>query len=401
MTGSIAPRILLGVSGGIAAYKTAELVRRLRAEGAEVRVVMTRTAAAFIGPMTLQAVSGHPVRTELFDSEAEAGMDHIALARWADLVVIAPATADLIARLANGLADDLLTTLVLATEAPLALAPAMNHRMWAHPATCDNIRTLIARGVRLIGPDVGEQACGENGPGRMSEPVDIVRALLPRCDRPLQGVRVMLTAGPTREPVDPVRYVGNRSSGRMGFALAGALQRKGARVCLVAGPTALEPPAVAELVRVETALQMERVVMSRVAETDLFVAAAAVSDYRPEAPVGQKIKKGAPELVIRLVRNPDILSQVAAADGGPFVVGFAAETDRVEDYAREKLQRKGLDMIAANRVGGARGGFEDDENALLVLWPDGQASLPMMPKAQLAEQLSDLILERYTARGEL
>ncbi|MGB8145180.1 MAG: bifunctional phosphopantothenoylcysteine decarboxylase/phosphopantothenate--cysteine ligase CoaBC [Chromatiaceae bacterium] len=392
--------VLLGVSGGIAAYKAAELTRRLRAEGAEVRVVMTRAAQAFVGPLTFQALSGNPVRLEILDPTAEAGMDHIELARWADLVLVAPATADLMARLAAGMADDLLTTLALATQAPLILAPAMNQQMWEHPATRANARLLAERGVRLLGPAAGAQACGETGPGRMLEPGDIVAALLgPRPGSPLAGRRVLVTAGPTREALDPVRYIGNRSSGRMGYALAQALVDRGAQVVLVSGPTALAAPVGLERLQVESALEMHAAVMGRIADQDIFVAAAAVADYRVADPAPHKIKKGQQELTLSLVLNPDILAQVAALPTPPFTVGFAAETERVEEQALAKLRAKGLDMIAANLVGGARGGFEREENALTVIRRDGRLDpLPLMPKARLAEALTDLIAETYAAQ---
>ncbi len=391
--------VLLGVSGGIAAYKAAELTRRLRAEGVEVRVVMTRAAQAFVGPLTFQALSGNPVRLDILDPTAEAGMDHIELARWADLVLVAPATADVMARLAVGMADDLLTTLALATQAPLALAPAMNQQMWQHPATQANARLLADRGVRLLGPAVGAQACGETGPGRMLEPGDIVAALLePRPASPLAGRRVLVTAGPTREALDPVRYVGNRSSGRMGYALAQALAERDAQVVLISGPTALVAPVGLERVQVESALEMRAAVMRLIADQDIFVAAAAVADYRVADPAPHKIKKGQQELTLRLVRNPDILAEVAARADPPFTVGFAAETERVEEQARAKLQAKGLDMIAANLVGGSTGGFEREDNALSVIRRDGRLNhLPLMPKAHLAEALTDLIAETYAA----
>lgn len=390
-------KVLLGISGGIAAYKAAELVRRLREEGSSVRVVMTAAARSFITPLTLQALSGNEVRCDLLDPGAEAGMDHIELARWADLVLIAPATADLMARLAAGLADDLLTTLVLATTAPLFLAPAMNHRMWLHPATQENLARLRERGVRILGPAEGDQACGEWGPGRMLEPLEILDALpLPAGTR-LAGKRVMVTAGPTREALDPVRYIGNRSSGRMGYSLARSLAARGADLVLVSGPSTLTAPGGVEMVRVESALEMETAVMERVGSCDIFVAAAAVSDYRPQDPAGEKIKKDQAELNLHLVKNPDILARVAALAGGPFTVGFAAETQQLETNALTKLDAKRLDMIAANLVGGESGGFERAENALLVLWPGGRESLPLMPKSRLADALADLILERYLA----
>lgn len=404
-------QVLLGVSGGIAAYKAAELTRRLRAAGAEVRVVMTRAAQAFVAPLTFQALSGNPVRLDLLDPAAEAGMDHIELARWADLVLVAPASADLMARLAAGMADDLLTTLSLATTAPLVLAPAMNQQMWRHPATQANARRLDERGVRLLGPASGEQACGEVGPGRMLEPAAIVEALMATVPpalapvrepavSPLAGRQVLITAGPTREAIDPVRYVGNRSSGRMGYALAQALVGRGARVMLVSGPTALPAPAGVELIQVESALEMHEAVMGRIAGQDLFVATAAVADYRVADPAPTKIKKGQAELTLRLVRNPDILAAVAALPDGPFTVGFAAETERVEEQALDKLRAKGLDMIAANRVGGPQGGFEREDNALTVIHRDGRVDpLALMPKARLAEALTDLIEEAYAARS--
>jgi len=404
-------QVLLGVSGGIAAYKAADLVRRLRERGCAVRVVMTAAATAFVSPLTFQALCGHPVRTGLLDPAAEAGMGHIELARWADLILMAPATADLIARLAAGLADDLPTTLVLASAAPLYLAPAMNQQMWRHPATQDNLERLRRRGVHILGPAQGSQACGDQGPGRMLEPTEIVAALL--ADRaagapgaapgdapgpgPLAGVRALVTAGPTREPLDPVRYLGNRSSGRMGYAVATALASLGAAVTLVSGPTALPGPAGMVRIEVETAHEMHTAVMERVGATDLFVAAAAVADYRPAAPVAQKIKKAEQELIVHLVRNPDILAEVAALPNPPFTVGFAAETEQVEDHARTKLRTKGLCMIAANRVGAAQGGFERDDNALIVLWSEGRREFPMMPKTRLAGELAQLIAERYVA----
>jgi len=400
----VSSKILLGVSGGIAAYKAAELVRRLREREAEVRVVMTAAARSFMTPLTLQALSGHEVRCDLLDPDAEAGMDHIELARWADLVLVAPATADLMARLAVGLADDLLTTLALATTAPLVLAPAMNHRMWRHPATQENLARLRERGVRILGPGSGDQACGEWGPGRMLEPGEILDALSlgagsRRVERPLAERRVLITAGPTREALDPVRYISNRSSGHMGYTLAGSLAAHGAEVILVSGPSALATPPGVERVPVESALEMEAAVIARIGDCDLFVATAAVSDYRPQAPAVEKIKKDQAELNLRLVKNPDILAQVAALAQGPFTVGFAAETQDLEEHARTKLATKGLDMIAANLVGGETGGFDRAENALLVLWPGGRRSLPLSPKSRLADALADLIVERYLAQA--
>jgi phosphopantothenoylcysteine decarboxylase/phosphopantothenate--cysteine ligase len=330
-------KILLGVTGGIAAYKSAQLVRRLRETGAEVRVVMTPAARAFVSPLTFQALSGNPVRWKLLDPQAEAGMGHIELARWADLVLVAPASADFMARAAQGLADDLLTTLCLASAAPLVLAPAMNQQMWRHAATQANAALLQARGVVLLGPAAGEQACGDVGPGRMLEPEAILAALpvAEGATGPLAGVPLLITAGPTREPLDPVRFLSNRSSGRMGYALAEALARLGARVCLISGPVALDAPPGVERVLVETALEMQAAVLERVGEARIFVAAAAVADYRPVESAPAKIKKGQAELGLRLVRNPDILAQVAALPDAPFTLGFAAETERVEEYALE------------------------------------------------------------------
>ncbi len=385
--------ILLGVSGGIAAYKSCELVRLLRKAGAEVRVVMTRGATGFVTPLSFQALSGNPVRSELFDPEAEAGMGHIELARWADQVLIAPASADLLARLALGLADDLLTTLCLATTAPLAVAPAMNRVMWEHPATTAHLDTLRQRGVTVLGPAEGEQACGEEGPGRMLEPQAIVDQLA-GIPGPLEGVRVMVTAGPTREALDPVRYLGNRSSGRMGYALAEAARDAGATVTLVSGPTALPDPAGVETLRVEDARQMHEAVMSRIGEIDLFIAAAAVADYRPKEPAADKIKKSREDLTVELVRNPDILAEVAALENGPFTVGFAAETRELEAQAREKLERKGCDLVVANRVGEGLA-FDQEENEVLLLWRGGSEHLPRQPKQALARQLIERIARHH------
>jgi len=393
-------RVLLGVTGGIAAYKSPDLVRRLREQGADVRVVMTPSAERFVASLTFQAVSGHPVRHELWDESAEAAMSHIELARWADLVLVAPATADFLGRLAAGLADDLLATVCLATEAPIAVAPAMNRLMWANPATQDNIRRLAARGVTVLGPGSGNQACGETGEGRMLEPSEIAAALpLPagRGTGALAGQRVIVTAGPTREALDPVRYLSNRSSGKMGYAVAAAAARAGAEVVLVSGPVDLAPPAGVRVVPVDTAASMRAAVQAELAGATLFVAAAAVADYRPAEPAPRKIKKGAAEMVLPLVRNPDILAEVASASPRPFVVGFAAETEDVEANARRKLEDKALDMIAANRVG-TDCGFDREDNALLVLWPGGgREDLGSGSKAELADRLVRLIAGRMRA----
>lgn len=391
--------ILLGIAGGIAAYKTPALVRELRRAGAEVRVVTTTAAEAFVAPLSLQAVSGHPVRRELFDAAAEAGMDHIELARWADLVLVAPATANLMARLVAGLADDLLTTLCLATAAPIALAPAMNQQMWRAPATAHNARVLGERGVQLWGPAEGEQACGETGPGRMLEPAELVErcAALFAAGDALAGVRVLVTAGPTREALDPVRFLSNRSSGRMGFAMAEAAAAAGARVTLVSGPVDLPTPPGVERVDVVSALEMAEAVAAR--ECDLFIGTAAVADYRPVQVTNEKIKKTAERLTVELVRNPDILASVAARPERPFTVGFAAETTDVAAHARDKLVRKKLDLIAANDVSpGAPGGFDSPVNALRVFWEGGETTLPLQDKRSLARRLLDIIIERYRSR---
>lgn len=395
MQSLISKRILLGVSGGIAAYKSAELVRGLRAAGAEVRVVMTAGARRFITPLTLQALSGQPVRTELFDAEAEAGMGHIELARWADAVLVAPASADLLARLAQGRADDLLATLCLATRAPLLLAPAMNQAMWSHPATVANVGLLAGRGVRLLGPAAGEQACGETGPGRMREPQDLIADLAGSFEPgSLAGCRVLITAGPTREAIDPVRFLSNRSSGRMGYAVAAAAREAGARVILVSGPVALDGPPGIERVMVESADEMRAAVQAHLGGCDIFIGAAAVADYRPAQAAAQKLKKHNATLSLDLVRNPDILAEVARADPRPFTVGFAAETEDLDANARTKRMQKSLDMIAANRVGPGQG-FEVGDNALTLYWEGGSESLPHQPKARLARELIARIAQRF------
>lgn len=391
-------RLLLGVTGGIAAYKAAELARLLTREGAEVQVVMTPAAAEFIGPLTFQAITGRVVRDTLFDPQHESAMGHIELARWAELVVIAPATADCLAKATAGMASDLLSTVFLATAAPVLMAPAMNQAMWRHAATQANVQTLRARGVGLLGPAEGEQACGDTGPGRMVEPAGIVEAARAAlATGGLAGKRVVLTAGPTREALDPVRFLGNRSSGKMGFSLARALQVAGASVTLVSGPVALPTPANVDRIDVETALEMRDAVFAALSDVDIFVACAAVADFRPAAVAASKIKKTAETMSLELVRNPDILSEVAQLKRGrPFCVGFAAETDDLEHHADAKRRNKGIDMIAANLVG-ARQGFEADENALLVLWEGGKEVLPMQSKSSLATMLVGLITERLDA----
>ncbi|MBA8882962.1 bifunctional phosphopantothenoylcysteine decarboxylase/phosphopantothenate--cysteine ligase CoaBC [Dokdonella fugitiva] len=394
--------VLLGVSGGIAAYKGAELVRRLRAAGAEVRVVLTENAARFVTPLTFQALSGHPVRTSLWDESAEAAMGHIELARWADEVIVAPASADLLARLAHGLAGDLLATLCLATAAPLSVAPAMNQQMWAHAATQANLGVLRERGVDVLGPGSGSQACGEFGAGRLLEADEIVARLVERRrPRELDGVRFLVSAGPTYEDIDPVRFIGNRSSGRMGFAVAAAAAAEGAQVTLVAGPVHLPTPRGVERVDVRSAREMREAVLERAGASDVFVAAAAVGDFRPRDVAPHKLKKASADsgLDLSLVQNPDILAEVAALDPRPFVVGFAAETERVEEYARAKLERKRLDLIAANEVGAGLG-FEREDNALLLLWPGGREALDRGDKADLARALVARIARLRKPVGE-
>lgn len=393
-------RILLGVGGGIAAYKAADLVRRLREAGAEVRVVMTEAAREFVGPTTFQALSGHPVRSSLWDPAAEAAMGHIELARWAERIVIAPATAGLIARLAAGMADDLVTTLCLASRAPLVLAPAMNQAMWAHPATRTNVATLVSRGATLVGPGTGSQACGDEGAGRMAEPVEIVAALAAPAAPPLlAGRRVLVNAGPTFEDLDPVRFIGNRSSGKMGFAVAEAAVRAGAAVTLIAGPVRLPTPAGVERVDVRSAREMAEAVFRLAPAADVFVAAAAVADFAPKRPSGSKIKKSDAGLVLDLVPTTDILATLGAWRGRPFLVGFAAETDAVEAYARDKLARKNLDLIAANAVGGPDGAFDADDNALVLIAREGsRVELPRAPKAVLAARLVAEIAARLPGR---
>ena len=393
-------RILLGITGGVAAYKGADLSRRLVEAGAEVQVVMTRAACAFISPMTLQAVSGRAVRSELMDPEAEAGMGHIELARWPDAILVAPASAHFLARVSHGLADDLLTTLCLATDMPMFLAPAMNRLMWANPATQSNVSRLRDRGVHILGPGVGAQACGETGAGRMLEPLELLQGLASRLagDDLLKGSRVLVTAGPTREPLDPVRFMTNRSSGKMGFAVAQAAAAMGAQVTLVSGPVALDTPSCVERIDVETAAEMRAAVVPRAGDAHIFIATAAVSDYRPLAAEGRKIKKSADRLQLELVRNPDILAEVAALPSGPFCVGFAAETHDLESYARGKLTAKGLDMIAANTVGNGLA-FDHDQNALHLFWPGGDEMLPTAAKTELAIVLMRRVAERFHAQN--
>lgn len=397
--------VLLGVTGSIAAYKAAELVRRLREAGAEVRVVMTDGACEFVTPMTFQAVSGHPVHRHLMDTDAEAAMGHIELSRWADVIVVAPASADFLARLVQGRADDLLSSVCLASAVPLAVAPAMNTQMWANPATVENVRRLQKRGILLIGPDSGGQACGDVGAGRMSEPGAIVSQLAELFSTgSLTGKTVLITAGPTREAIDPVRYLSNHSSGKMGFSIAEAAAEAGARVILVAGPVALSTPVHVERIDVVSAAEMDAAVADRAGEADIFIASAAVADYRPIQSPDQKIKKGQPRLTLELERTPDILAGARQRHPRLFCVGFAAETTDLERYARAKLEQKQLEMVVANWVGPAAaetdGTFGSDTNALQIFWPGGQTELPLAGKAQLARQLIPLIASRYDQRGQ-
>ena len=392
--------ILLGVTGGIAAYKAPDLVRRLREPGAEVQVVMTAGAREFVTPTTFQAVSGRTVRSDLWDAAAEAAMGHIELARWADVVLIAPASADFLARVAAGLADDLLTTLCLATAAPIAVAPAMNHLMWSNAATRANIATLAARGVQVYGPGEGDQACGETGEGRMLEPLDLagrLQALLP-ADGPLAGRRVLVTAGPTRERIDPVRFISNRSSGKMGFAVAQAAREAGASVVLVAGPVSLPTPAGVTRIDIESAAEMLTAVLRELPGTEVFISTAAVADYRPARAAAQKIKKTTDTLDLAMERTTDVLATVAARSERPFVVGFAAETESVEQNARTKLLRKNLDMIAANEVGHDKA-FDCEDNQLIVLSRGARHELPRAGKLTLARGLIALIAQELAARG--
>ena len=391
-------RILLGVTGGIAAYKSAELVRRLRERGADVQVVMTAAAREFVAPLVFQALSGRTVRTDLWDSAAEAAMGHIELARWAELVLVAPATADFLARLAGGRADDLLATLCLATTAPIAVAPAMNRHMWANPATVANVERLRQRDVHILGPGEGEQACGEVGEGRMLEPDELADRLLDLLpgSGPLRGRQVLITAGPTRERIDPVRFISNRSSGKMGFAVAQAAREAGADVVLVSGPVALATPPGVRRVDVESAEAMLAEVQREVEQADIFISTAAVADYRPARPAEQKIKKHSERLQLDMERTVDVLASVAARSHRPFVVGFAAETESVEQNARAKLLKKNLDMIAANEVGHTKG-FDCEDNHLIVLWRAARRDLGSGPKLQLARELVRLIAESYEA----
>lgn len=394
-------RILLGISGGIAAYKCAELTRRLIERGAEVRVVMTTAAKEFITPLTMQAVSGHPVADSLLDPAAEASMGHIELAKWADIVLIAPATADLIARMAAGMGNDLLSTLVLATDSPIAVSPAMNQQMYSNIATQENIATLSRRGMNIWGPAAGQQACGDVGMGRMLEPMDLVHL----CEdffhtndkKPLQGHSLLITAGPTREALDPVRYISNHSSGKMGFAIADAAAKLGAKVTLVSGPVNLATPDNVERIDIESADQMHNAVMNTAKAHTIFIACAAVADFRPSLVSEQKLKKTSNDdgMTIHMVKNPDIVASVAAmTEKRPFTVGFAAETQDVEKYSRGKLERKNLDMICANDVSIKGQGFNSDNNALHLYWKNGDKALPLTTKSELGKTIILEVVER-------
>ena len=390
--------ILLGISGGIAAYKSAELVRLFSKKGAKVRVCMTASAQQFITPLTMQALSGHQVHTDLLDPQAELGMGHIELARWADAIVIAPATANTLAKITYGLADDLLTTVCLASKAPLAIAPAMNQQMWHNAATQHNVQTLQQRGVQVFGPAAGEQACGDVGFGRMLEPEQILSAteqlFAPATTPPLAGKRIVITAGPTREAIDPVRFISNRSSGKMGYAVAQAAAALGAKVTLISGHVALDCPKNVTRINVESADDMLKATLTYAPAADIFIATAAVADYTPVAIADRKIKKNTDTFVLEMRRTTDILATVAQQFPRLFTVGFAAETHDLMTYARGKLERKGLDMIAANSVADGKA-FDQSTNALEVVWKDGHHSLPEMSKQQLAQDLMRLIAERY------
>ncbi|MBA5762830.1 bifunctional phosphopantothenoylcysteine decarboxylase/phosphopantothenate--cysteine ligase CoaBC [Vibrio sp. 404] len=391
-------KILLGISGGIAAYKCAELTRRLIERGAQVQVVMTKAAKEFITPLTMQAVSGRTVSHSLLDPAAEASMGHIELAKWADLVLLAPATADLIARVAAGMGNDLLSTLVLASDAPIAVSPAMNQQMYCNQATQENIATLKRRGMHIWGPAAGEQACGDVGPGRMLEPMQLV-ALCEQFwgEKPLQGKSILISAGPTREAIDPVRYISNHSSGKMGFALAQAAHSLGANVKLVSGPVSLATPQGCERVDVESALEMHQAVMDNASQHDVFISCAAVADYRPETVADNKLKKtdDSDAMTVTMVKNPDIVASVAAmTENRPFTVGFAAETQNVKQYALSKLTRKNLDMICANDVSQQGQGFNSNDNAITVYWQEGEQSLTLASKQQIAQQILQIIADK-------
>ncbi len=402
MMGLSGKKIVLCVSGGIAAYKTPELVRRLRDRGADVRVAMTEAAKAFITPLSLQAVSGYPVSDSLLDPAAEAAMGHIELGKWADLVILAPATADLIARVAAGMANDLVSTIFLATPAPVAVVPAMNQQMYRAAATQHNLEVLSSRGLMLWGPDSGSQACGDVGPGRMLDPLEIVELAVGHFSvvKDLQHLNVMITAGPTRERLDPVRYITNDSSGKMGYAIAAAAAARGANVTLVSGPVSLATPAGVKRIDVNSALEMEAAVQQNVPGQHIFIGCAAVADYRAAIVADEKIKKQGDEITLKMVKNPDIVAGVAALSvNRPYVVGFAAETTNVEEYARQKRIRKNLDLICANDVSQSGQGFNSDSNALHLFWQEGEKVLPHERKSLLGHLLMDEIVTRYDEKN--
>lgn len=386
--------ILLGITGGIAAYKSAELVRLLIKQGYLVRVCMTAAATQFITPLTLQALSKNPVHTDLLDTQAEAAMGHIELAKWADHIIIAPASADFIAKLAHGFADDLLSTLCLASPAPISLAPAMNQQMWKNQAVQDNIKVLLSRNIALFDPSTGEQACGDIGVGRMLEPTEIINQLQSETPQLLKDINILITAGATREAIDPVRFISNRSSGKMGYAIANAANNMGANVTLLSGLVNLNSPSGVQRITVESAHDMYKAALRFANTTDIFIATAAVADYSPVQPAEHKIKKTTDQLSITLKKNPDILAELSHQFPQIFTVGFAAETDDLIHYARQKLENKKLDIIAANWVGEHKG-FDQNDNALEVLWQDGQQSLPKMDKKQLAKELLTIVATRY------
>ena len=392
-------RILLGVTGSIAAYKACDLVRQLRQSGCDVRVVMTRSAMEFVSPLTFQALSQHTVHRDLLDEKAESAMSHIELARWADAIVVAPASADFIARLSVGRADDLLCAICLASSAPLAVAPAMNQQMWQNESTQANIQLISNRNIRVIGPGSGDQACGENGPGRMLEPSEIIHEMMSMfVSQALSGLTVIVTAGPTREPIDPVRYISNRSSGKMGFALAQAVVKAGGKCILISGPVQLATPEKCERINVETGAQMLEAVQNQVRNANILISSAAVSDYRPAETATQKIKKQHTDLNLALIRNSDILEWVTEHNPNIFTVGFAAETIDVEQNARDKLARKNLNMIVANNVSDSDIGFDSDDNEVTVFWKEDQRTFYRASKHRIARQLIDLISQQFSRR---
>lgn len=389
-------RILLGVCGGVAAYKSVELARRLQEKGVEVRVVMTRSATKFISPLTFQSLTRHKVYDDLFDGDVEDAMGHIDLARWANLIVVAPATANMLAQLANGMANDLLSTLCLASISPLVVAPAMNQMMWEHPATQHNLKILQQRGVYQLGPGSGIQACGEIGWGRLLEPEQMAEEIFSLfSSRSLEAKSVLITAGPTREAIDPIRFISNRSSGKMGYALARSARDAGANVTLISGPVDLIAPSNVKIISIETALDMQKAVMDSVPAADIFISAAAVSDYRPVVVEKQKIKKSSEAYSLELIPNPDVLSEVSSLKKKPFIVGFAAETQQMLDHAKNKLIKKQLDMIIANKVGVPDQGFETDNNEVTAITKEQEIHFPLQNKQQLSRKLIELIAEKF------